>query len=71
VRFRKHESERWKPATVERRERDGSLGLSDPKGASRSIPLECVQVRATGKRGATVWEPVLERAGRTEQMKLL
>jgi hypothetical protein len=71
VRFRRSASERWKPATVERRERDGSLGLRDDKGASRAIALACVEVRSTGRRGGTVWEPVAERAARTEQMKLL
>jgi len=71
VRFRRHDSERWKPATVERREKDGSLGLRDGKGASRAIALERIEVRTTGPRGATTWEPATERASRSEQMKLL
>jgi hypothetical protein len=71
VRFRRQESERWKPATVERREKDGSLGLRDGKGASRAIALECVEVQTKGPRGAARWEPAPERAARTEQMKLL
>ena len=71
VRFRRQEAERWKPAVVVRRERDGSVGLRDPKGAARAIPIDRIEVRATGRRGGIVWEPLAERAGRTEQMKLL
>jgi hypothetical protein len=70
VRFRRRESERWKDAVVERREKDGSLGLRDDKGASRAIDLDLVEVRTTGPRGGVVWEPVAERAARTEQMPL-
>ena len=70
VRFRRSDTERWKPATVARRERDGSVGLHDPKGASRSIPVACIEVRDTGPRGGVVWEPLTERAARTEQMAL-
>ena len=71
VRFRRQEGERWKQAVVVRRERDGSIGLRDPKGAARSIPIERIEVRATGPRGGVVWEPLAERAARTEQMRLL
>jgi hypothetical protein len=70
VRFRRAEGNRWRPAVVERVEKDGSLGLRDPKGAARAIPLEQVEVAATGPRGARTWEPVLVRAGRTEQISL-
>jgi hypothetical protein len=70
VRFRRRDSERWKEAVVERREKDGSLGLRDDKGASRAIELDLVEVRTTGPRGGVVWEPVSERAARTEQMPL-
>lgn len=70
VRFRRRDSERWKEAVVERREKDGSLGLRDAKGASRAIELDLVEVRSTGPRGGVVWEPVSERAARTEQMPL-
>ena len=58
-------------ATVERVERDGSLGLRDEKGAARAIPMDLVEVAATGPRGARTWEPVVERASRTEQLRLL
>jgi hypothetical protein len=71
VRFRRSDAERWKPATVARRERDGSVGLHDPKGASRAIPVACIEVRGTGPRGGVVWEPLPERAARTEQMALV
>ena len=71
VRFRRQPTDRWCPAVVERVEKDGSLGLRDPKGASRAIPIELVEVETKGPRGAKAWEPVTERAARTEQLKLL
>jgi hypothetical protein len=71
VRFRRVEGTRWRAATVERVERDGSLGLRDEKGAARAIPLERVEVRTAGPRGARTWEPARERAARTEQLRLL
>lgn len=71
VRFRRSPSERWKSATVVRRERDGSVGLSDGKGAARAIPVEQIEVRTQGPRGGVIWEPLPERAARTEQMRLL
>ena len=71
VRFRRRDSQRWQEGTVARREGDGSLGIRDSKGALRALPLEAVEVRARGPRGGVVWEPVTERAARTEQMKLL
>jgi hypothetical protein len=71
VRFRRKEAERWKDGTVVRREDDGSLGVRDSKGSLRAIPIELVEVRDTGPRGGVVWEPLSERAARSEQMKLL
>ena len=71
VRFRRRDSGHWKDGTVARREADGSLGVHDLKGALLSLPLDLVEVKATGPRGGVVWEPLPERAGRTEQMKLL
>lgn len=71
VRFRRGTKGRWCTATVERVERDGSLGLRDAKGASRAIPLENVEVATSGPRGARTWEPATERAARTEQLRLL
>jgi hypothetical protein len=71
ARFRRTPTSRWRRATVERVERDGSLGLRDERGAARAIPLDLVEVPTTGPRGARAWEPVLERAARTEQLRLL
>lgn len=71
VRFRRRETERWKDAVVVRREADGSIGVRDAKGALRALPIELVEVRAQGPRGGVVWEPLTERAARTEQLRLL
>jgi hypothetical protein len=71
VRFRRREGEHWKDGTVARRENDGSLGVHDLKGALLSLPLDLVEVKGTGPRGGVMWEPLPERAARTEQMKLL
>ena len=71
VRFRRDAGDRWSTATVERVEKDGSLGLRDAKGASRAIPVDLVEVETRGPRGAKAWEPVTERAARDEQLKLL
>lgn len=71
VRFRRRDGERWKNGTVERVEKDGSLGLRDGRGAARAIPIDLVEVETRGPRGARTWEPAAERAARTEQMKLL
>ena len=70
VRFRRRGSERWKEGVVERREKDGSIGLRDAKGAARAMDVDLVEVRATGPRGGVVWEPVRDRAARTEQLPL-
>lgn len=71
VRFRRDPADRWQLATVQQVEKDGSLGLRDNKGASRAIPVELVEVETRGPRGAKAWEPVIERAARNEQLKLL
>lgn len=71
VRFRRKPEGRWHEGTAVRRERDGSLGVRDGKGASRAIPLELIEVKGEGPRGATRWEPLLERAARIEQLRLL
>ncbi|MCD9623565.1 hypothetical protein [Rhabdothermincola salaria] len=70
VRFRRRDSERWKDGVVVRRETDGSLGVRDQKGALRALPLHLVEVRDRGPRGGVVWEPLPERAARTEQLDL-
>lgn len=71
TRFRRRPGERWKTATLERLERDGSLGLRDTKGASRSIPAEFVEVATTGPRGAPRWEPITDRIDRARQLRIL
>ena len=43
--------ERWKEAVVVRRERDGGVGLRDPKGAARAIAVELIEVRTRGPAG--------------------
>lgn len=70
VRFRRG-SGNWQEGVVERRERDGSVGLRDGKGAARAIPVERLEVRTTGPRGGHLWEPVADRADRDEQLRLL
>jgi hypothetical protein len=70
VRFRRNDTENWREATVVNREKDGSIGVSDAKGAARAIPIERLQVRTTGPRGGVVWEPLGERAHRTQQLGL-
>lgn len=70
VRFRRRDGERWTEATLVRREKDGSLGLRDGRGAARAIAIDLVEVRTTGPRGGAIWEPVAVRARRTEQLPL-
>jgi len=71
VRFRRRKNERWRDAVVERRERDGSLGLRDERGAARSITIEAIEVRSTGPRGGAIWAPLAEVASAVEQRRLL
>ncbi len=71
VRFRRRDTERWKEATVARREADGSLSVRDGRGGLRAIPIDLVEVRIVGPRGGITWESLTERAARTEQMRLI
>lgn len=61
----------WADGRVEGRERDGSVRLRDVRGAARAIPVERLEVRATGPRGGARWEPLPERLARSEQLRLL
>lgn len=70
VRWQRTAGGSWQEGRVERRERDGSIGVRDGRGAARALPLDRLEVRATGPRGGTVWEPVAERARRHEQLGL-
>ena len=71
VRFQQPGRARWQTGVVRHIERDGSIGIVDGKGASRAVRAEQVEVRRTGPRGAAGWEPLLDRAARTEQLSLL
>jgi hypothetical protein len=61
----------WQLGVVARRERDGSVGITDQRGLARSLPLDRLQVSYTGPRGARGWEPLSQRAARSEQLRLL
>jgi hypothetical protein len=71
VRFRRSEAENWREGTVVNREKDGSIGVRDAKGAARAITVDRLQVRSRGPRGGVVWEPLTEHASKTEQLGLL
>lgn len=71
VRFRRQLASRWTIGVVVRRERDGSIGLTDPNGAARAIPIDRIEVGCKGPRGARSWEPLTVRASRSEQLQLL
>ena len=71
ARFRPHAGGRWREAVVERRERDGSVGVRDGNGAARAIPLASLEVRRRGPRGGLVWLPADELAEEPEQRRLL
>jgi hypothetical protein len=70
VRWRDRRSSRWREGRVLGRERDGSVGVRDGRGASRALRPDRLEVRDRGPRGGVVWEPVPERAARTEQLGL-
>ena len=68
VRYRRREGGTWQEARVARRERDGSIGVRDQRGAARAIPVDRLEVLGRGPRGGTRWEPVTARAERDEQL---
>ncbi len=70
VRWRDRSSSRWREGRVIGRERDGSVGVRDGRGASRALRPDRLEVRDRGPRGGLVWEAVPERAARTEQLGL-
>lgn len=70
VRYRRREGGTWREARVERRERDGAVGVRDAQGAARTLPLDRLEVRRTGPRGGAVWLPVAELAAQEEQLGL-
>jgi hypothetical protein len=71
VRWRATGTARWQLGVVSRRERDGSVGITDGRGLSRSLPVERLEVSCAGPRGGQGWEPLAERAARQEQLRLL
>ena len=70
VRWRDRPGARWREGRVTGRERDGSVGVRDDRGASRALVAERLEVRARGPRGGVVWDPVRDRRARTEQLGL-
>ena len=70
VRWRPREGAHWAEGTVTGRERDGSIGVRDTQGRARALPLERLEVRTVGPRGARTWETAVERAARAEQLGL-
>lgn len=70
VRWRPREGARWTEGKITGVERDGSIGLVDGQGRARALPIDRLEVRACGPRGARTWEPLAERVARTEQMEL-
>lgn len=70
IRFRRNGRGRWHVGRLERIERDGSIGVRDDKGASRALRAELVEVAATGPKGASRWEPLVERMTRGDQLEL-
>jgi hypothetical protein len=71
VRWRTAAAGRWHHGVVGRRERDGSVGVTDTNGAARSIAVDRLEVTCRGARGARTWEPLTQRASRSEQLSLL
>jgi hypothetical protein len=70
VRWRDRPNARPREGTVTGRERDGSVGVRDGRGASRALRVERLEVAVRGPRGGHAWEPLAERAARQEQMPL-
>ena len=66
VRFRRPDRSRWQHGVATGVERDGSLAVADRDGSHRAVPVELVLVRR-GRRG---WEPLVDRAARTVQLRL-
>jgi hypothetical protein len=71
VRWKTGAGSRWRTGRVTHRERDGSVAVTDGRGLARSLPVGRLEVACSGPRGGTGWEPVIDRASRTEQLRLL
>ena len=70
VRFRRRAGQRWHDGVATRLERDGSIGVRDAKGAARAVPMDRVEVRTEGPRGAVRWVPLTDLAAQVEQRRL-
>jgi hypothetical protein len=70
VRWRDGRSSRWREGRVVGRERDGSVGVRDGRGASRALRVDRLEVRGRGPRGGVMWEPLPQRVSRSEQLGL-
>ena len=70
LRFRSRGSGQWREGRASAVERDGSIGVVDARGSSRAIPMERIEVRTAGPRGAPRWEPLADVAARVEQLGL-
>jgi hypothetical protein len=70
VRFRRRSTGRWRDGVVTGLERDGSVGVRDGDGRARALLPEAVEVSRPGRRGGAGWEPLVERARRSLQLKL-
>lgn len=68
VRFRRFTDGTWRAGRAVGIERDGSLAITDENGAARAIPLDLVEARVSGPRGAKLWEPLHRRAQRADQL---
>ena len=71
VRWRPQSGSRWQTGVVTHRERDGSVGVTDRRGHARSFAVDRLEVSCAGPRGANRWEPLADRAARSEQLRLL
>jgi hypothetical protein len=70
VRWRDRAGARPREGTVTGRERDGSVGVRDGRGASRALRIERLEVAVRGPRGGHGWEPLADRVARQQQMPL-
>jgi hypothetical protein len=71
VRFRRDERKQWQLGRVYGINRDGSVAITDKKGASRAFPVDQVEVKRPGLRGAAKWLPLTDHAAKPEQLGLL
>ena len=70
VRWRRRDGGHWAQGSVTGRERDGSVAVRDSQGRARAFVVERLEIRATGPRGASGWEPLIDRVKRIEQLRL-